>query len=405
MVIFSILMSSGMVLGLCTVVVDVGNLYVEREQLQSGAEAAAGAVAAACALGNCATTANVTTQTTRAQGLVNTNAKDGKTELLAICGNWGALPSCPAVTASLSTCLGTPVAGENYVEVRVRSQRVGGSALVAPIFASGLVGASYQGTAVTACTRFSGYGTAGAQAALWADATTDLGPFGTLAIRSSIVNVTGLIHSNANVNLQGSQITVPANSEYVTSFTVGGTAITAPTPKRVAVGTRPGTTTIASYRPGGSLATGANYHAIPASSCVGGLWNVAPTAIPTGVVYVPCGMYASGSGNVNAMIVAEGPVTFWGSAITVNPGGSLGVAILTASNATQAVLFGGSSIHIVGAVQAVNGGVVLASAQSQYDCGVVANQIEIDGSDTTVRASTTGVTCPPATRIRAKMTG
>jgi len=41
-------------LGMATLVVDVGRLYVERRQLQNGADAAALAVAVDCAHGSCA---------------------------------------------------------------------------------------------------------------------------------------------------------------------------------------------------------------------------------------------------------------------------------------------------------------------------------------------------------------
>src|ERR1043165_3858879 len=45
----AILLGGGVLLGFAALVVDVGQLYAEREELQSGADAAALAVAKACA--------------------------------------------------------------------------------------------------------------------------------------------------------------------------------------------------------------------------------------------------------------------------------------------------------------------------------------------------------------------
>ena len=45
----AVVLGAGVLLGMATVVVDVGRLYAEREQLQSGADAAAWAAAESCA--------------------------------------------------------------------------------------------------------------------------------------------------------------------------------------------------------------------------------------------------------------------------------------------------------------------------------------------------------------------
>ena len=50
----AVLLGGGVLLGLGAMVIDVGQLYQERAELQNGADAAALAVAKSCALGTCA---------------------------------------------------------------------------------------------------------------------------------------------------------------------------------------------------------------------------------------------------------------------------------------------------------------------------------------------------------------
>jgi hypothetical protein len=76
-------------LGMGALVVDVGRLYVERRELQNGADAAALAVAQDCAEGNCED------EVATAQDYADLNAKDGATALeFDPCGNGPGLPSC-----------------------------------------------------------------------------------------------------------------------------------------------------------------------------------------------------------------------------------------------------------------------------------------------------------------------
>lgn len=138
---------------MAALVVDVGTLYVEREELQSGADAAAIRIAQACLAGECDDPADLADQLALAEQYADVNAKDNATEVTEVCGTWVGLPECtPHPTESLGNCIGTAT-GE-YVEVRVRTETKDGSTLLPPTFAQSISGNSgYNGTTVTACGR------------------------------------------------------------------------------------------------------------------------------------------------------------------------------------------------------------------------------------------------------------
>ena len=70
-------------LGLGALVIDVGQLYQERSQLQSGADAAATAVAKSCVLGTCTNSSATTTAVTYA----GENASDSTAGVPLVCGS------------------------------------------------------------------------------------------------------------------------------------------------------------------------------------------------------------------------------------------------------------------------------------------------------------------------------
>jgi len=75
-------------LGMGALVIDVGQLYVERRELQNGADAAALAVAQDCAGGDCRD------ETATARTYANDNAKDGKAGVDEVCGSGPGLTPC-----------------------------------------------------------------------------------------------------------------------------------------------------------------------------------------------------------------------------------------------------------------------------------------------------------------------
>ncbi|WP_203816172.1 Tad domain-containing protein [Paractinoplanes ferrugineus] len=146
------LLAGGVVMGLGAVVIDVGQLYVEREQLQSGADAASMAVALSCIRGDLCTSA---AQTTLATTFAGRNAGGDQKAGTQICIN---NTGCPATWNTAITCppMFTPPAGQsigNYVEVRTSTLTSTGGTLLPPTFAGALSGINYKGKQVGTCAR------------------------------------------------------------------------------------------------------------------------------------------------------------------------------------------------------------------------------------------------------------
>jgi Flp pilus assembly protein TadG len=141
----AILLGTGVLLGMGALVIDVGQIYQERAELQNGADAAALAVAKSCALGACAP--GVAGQ--QADGNAS-NLTGGTAGVQLVCGS-GSLPGCPAPTGTLASCPSAPPAGTNFVDVYTETETSSGSTLLPPAFATSIMGAGYQGTTVRAC--------------------------------------------------------------------------------------------------------------------------------------------------------------------------------------------------------------------------------------------------------------
>jgi Flp pilus assembly protein TadG len=143
-------------LGLSALVIDVGQLYQERAQLQNGADAAALAVAKGCILSGCTPGSALST----AQTYADENASDGSAGVGAVCGSAGTLPACGASSGAMTACPSPPSSG-NYVDVNTSTKTSGGATVIAPVFARELVGnGSYTGTTVLACAQVT-WGSAG----------------------------------------------------------------------------------------------------------------------------------------------------------------------------------------------------------------------------------------------------
>jgi Flp pilus assembly protein TadG len=144
-VLVAVLMAGGVLIGMGALVVDVGQLYQERAELQNGADAAAVGVAKSCALGNCAPGVATSYADANASKLTG-----GVAAVDLVCGS-GNLGACPASTGVLTDCPPPPV-GVNYVDVSTSTQTASGSTLLPPIFARTLLGNSgYQGSNVVSC--------------------------------------------------------------------------------------------------------------------------------------------------------------------------------------------------------------------------------------------------------------
>jgi hypothetical protein len=157
-----ILLSTGVLLGMSALVVDVGQLYVEREELQSAADAAAVAVAVDCLRAREAECGN----SSDAQDYADLNSSDGVSKVEEVCGEVrlgdevrpGWLPSCsvPAVR-NLTACIGgLPKNTQGWVQVSTRTERPTSDAstrfILPPVFAETLSNTN-RGTSVGACSR------------------------------------------------------------------------------------------------------------------------------------------------------------------------------------------------------------------------------------------------------------
>lgn len=151
----AILLAGGVLLGFLALVVDVGQLYAERQELQTGADAGALAAAKACAAADpdCGSFSSL-------QTLVGTyadaNASDHASTVVEVCGRLEhVLSTCDPDVGNLTDCVGEIPADGPYVQVRLGTS-FNGETLLPPTFAQMLAGnEGYQGTSVGACARAS----------------------------------------------------------------------------------------------------------------------------------------------------------------------------------------------------------------------------------------------------------
>jgi len=143
-VMIAVLMAGGVLIGMGALVVDVGQLYQERAELQNGADAAAVGVAKSCALGDC--------EPGMAASYADANASKltgGRAAIDLVCGS--SLGGCPANGGAQTDCPAPP-AGASYVDVSTSTKTSSGSSLLPPVFARSLLGNSgYRGSDVAAC--------------------------------------------------------------------------------------------------------------------------------------------------------------------------------------------------------------------------------------------------------------
>jgi len=139
----AILLGGGVLVGMGAMVVDVGQLYQKRAELQNGADAGALAVAKSCLTSSC--------NSSVAGSFANQNSASGVAGVDLVCGS-GSLGACPAPTGALTDCPAPPAGATNYVDVHTESLTKSGSTLVPPVFAKTLLGnGNYNGTTVYAC--------------------------------------------------------------------------------------------------------------------------------------------------------------------------------------------------------------------------------------------------------------
>jgi hypothetical protein len=147
--VFASVLGCGVLLGMGTLVVDVARLYVEREQLQSGADAGALKIAQVCATTSAICTSRVADV---ARQYADANSADGTAGVSVVCGRGGDLAPCPAPSGGLADCVRAAPAAGDYVEIRTDTRLPDGSTVLPPVFAQSIVD-GYRGATVNACAR------------------------------------------------------------------------------------------------------------------------------------------------------------------------------------------------------------------------------------------------------------
>jgi hypothetical protein len=156
--IVAILLAGGVLMGMTALVVDVGRLYAEREQLQSGADSAAMTVAIDCAKHRAACV--VGGDIGGAELASDANARDGRSKVVELCGfdrggpgGISRLPACTIPDAgNLADCIGTPPPGVSFVQVRTHTE-VATDNYVLPFSVAQTLASTGSGATVGACAR------------------------------------------------------------------------------------------------------------------------------------------------------------------------------------------------------------------------------------------------------------
>lgn len=148
-VLVGVLIGGGVLLGMGAMVIDVGQIYAERAELQNGADAGALAVAKSCAFeGTC--------DPVVADAYANENSNDGVSDAYQICGfdKDGVLPACDPSTGAITDCSDRPPSETTYVDVHTSTRTTGDTTLLPPVLAGTMTGKEdWDGKRVVACAR------------------------------------------------------------------------------------------------------------------------------------------------------------------------------------------------------------------------------------------------------------
>jgi Flp pilus assembly protein TadG len=129
--VFAIVVLIGIMSGTLALVVDSGQLFLERRVVQNVADASTLYIAQNCAMGNnCASNNPI--------AYAQNNSPDLNTEITEICGK-SPLPGCTPLEIARRDCLTEPAVNSNFVRVRSQTLTVDGGSALLPAFA-GLFG-------------------------------------------------------------------------------------------------------------------------------------------------------------------------------------------------------------------------------------------------------------------------
>ncbi len=130
-VLVAVLLAGGVLLGAAALVIDVGEIYQNRAELQNGADAGAMAVAKTCVLATC----DPTVATSYAD-LNASNLTGGTAAVDLVCGS-GQLGPCPASTGTITDCPQPPAEATGFADVHTSTLTSSGSTTLPPVFALG----------------------------------------------------------------------------------------------------------------------------------------------------------------------------------------------------------------------------------------------------------------------------
>jgi Flp pilus assembly protein TadG len=129
-VLVAVLLASGVLLGLGALVIDVGQIYQNRAELQNGADAGALAVAKTCVLATCDPTVAASYADLNASRLTG-----GAAAVDLVCGT--GIGPCPASTGAMTDCPQPQPQAEGYINVYTSTLTSSGSTTLPPVFAVG----------------------------------------------------------------------------------------------------------------------------------------------------------------------------------------------------------------------------------------------------------------------------
>lgn len=130
-ILFTIIVLMGIMSGLLALVVDGGQLMLERRVVQNVADASSLYLGQNCALGQyCATNNPIT--------YAQNNSPDLASSITSKCGS-APLPGCGPLSGNSKDCQTSPAATTQFVRVRAETQTINGGTALAPAFA-GLFG-------------------------------------------------------------------------------------------------------------------------------------------------------------------------------------------------------------------------------------------------------------------------
>jgi hypothetical protein len=149
-VIVTVLVGGGVLLGMGALVVDTGQMYSERAQLQNGADAGVLMVALGCAKGTANCTMSVASLNNpkcdstpgASSGIAGCNANDGATKIDQVCGSGSGLSPCTGPQTDCPTWKGPG----SYAQVQTSTLNQDGTTLLPAVFGRAVLGNSYDKT-------------------------------------------------------------------------------------------------------------------------------------------------------------------------------------------------------------------------------------------------------------------